>query len=130
MSDTVVLDPHRVNQIFYDCLYRNDEDTSGAVMVEGIVANYGFHPERLESHREEMIALLEQLPDGFRESGGGGMSFFDSYLDRDGNQWTGLHQIMEQLMVLGVALNLASYMLPKDMWKALPGGMPYFSILI
>ena len=130
MSDTVVLDPHRVNKIFYDCLYRNDEDTSGAVMVEGIVANYGFHPERLESHREEMIALLEQLPDGFRESGGGGSSFLNACIDRDGNQWTGLHQIMEQLMVLGVALGLASYMLPKDMWKALPGGMPYFSILI
>ena len=130
MSDTIVLNPQRVEEIFLDCLFQDGEDTSGAVTVEGIINNYGFHPDRLEGHREEMQALLEQLPDDFRESGGGGSSFLNACMDRNGELWTGMHQTMEQLMVLGIALKLASYTLPKSLWAALHGGMPYFTIAI
>ncbi len=130
MSDTLVLNPKKVEEIFLDCLYRDGEDTTNHVLVEGIVANYGLHPERLESHREEVIALLAELPDEFRENGGGGWSFLNACNDRHGNLWTGLHSIMEQLIVMGVALGLVHYQLPKEMWSVLPGGMPYFSIRI
>lgn len=130
MSDTIVLNPQRVEEIFLDCLFQDGEDTSGAMMAEGIIADYGFSPERLESHCDEIMAMLEELPDDFRESGGGGMSFLNACMDRHGNQWTGMHQTMEQLMVLGIALKLVSYMLPKSLWPSLHGGMPYFTILI
>jgi hypothetical protein len=47
----------------------------------------------------------------------------------DGTQWTGFHQRMEQLMLLGIGLKLMDYVLPdRKMWKVLPGGMPYIVI--
>ena len=131
MSDTVVLDAQRVDEIFRDCLFQDGEDTTEHVVAEGIVNRFGFHPERLQSHREEVAALLDELPTEFRSSergGGGGWSFLNACNDRHGNQWTGLHQTMEQLVVLGVALGIVEYPLPREMWGALPGGVPFFII--
>jgi hypothetical protein len=45
-----------------------------AVVVEGIHQTYGFHPERLAAHRDEVYAMLNELPDNFRASVGGGAS--------------------------------------------------------
>ena len=131
MSDTVVLDAQRVDEIFRDCLFQDGEDTTGYVAAEVIVNTFGFHPERLQGHREEVAALLDELPDEFKSSergGGGGWSFLNACNDRHGNQWTGLHQNMEQLFVLGIALDLVDYVLPRMMWGALLGGMPYLVI--
>jgi hypothetical protein len=35
---------------------------------------------------------------------------------------------MEQLFTLGIALGLAQWQLPRDMWDIFPGGMPYVSV--
>lgn len=35
--------------------------------AEGIVRKFGFHPERLESYREEVKNILNELPDKFHE---------------------------------------------------------------
>jgi len=56
------------------------------------------------------------------------MSFLNACQDRNGNQWTDLHQRMEQLFVLGQAAGFVSCLLPRDMWAALPGGMPYYVV--
>lgn len=130
MSDTLVLNPQRVEEIFLDCLFRDGEDTSSHVKAEGIMANVGFHPERLEKHREEIEAMLTELPDEFRESGGGGWSFLNACMDRHGNQWTGVHQTMDQLFTLGIAIEKVSFQLPREMWNVLPGGMPYLVVKI
>ncbi len=131
MTDTVALEPGKVEEIFLDCLFKEGEDTSNHVPAEGITMMVGFHPERLESHREEIKALLAELPDEFKSSergGGGGWSFLNACMDRHGQQWTGLHKIMEQLVTLGVALGLVDYTLPRDMWGVMPGGVPYFVV--
>ncbi len=94
MSGTMVLNPEWVNAVFMDCLFRDGEDTSRHVKAEGIVGDVGFHPERLESHKAEIVAMLDELPDQFKESSGGGWSFLNACMDRHGNQWTGLHQTM------------------------------------
>ncbi|MCB9823315.1 hypothetical protein H6800_03520 [Candidatus Nomurabacteria bacterium] len=130
MGDTLVLDPQRVEEIFLDCLFQDGEDTSSYVKAEGIMATVGFHPARLESHREEIEAMLAELPDAFFESRGGGMSFLNACLDRHGNQWTGLQQTMDQLFTLGIAIDKASFLLPREMWNAFPGGMPYVVVKI
>src|SRR4030042_2298665 len=85
-----MIDPERVNAIFMDCLFKEGEDTSKPIKVEGIVRNIGFHPERLESHKAEIAAMLDELPDEFKESGGGGMSFLNACNDKHGNQGPGL----------------------------------------
>ncbi|OGL24843.1 hypothetical protein A3A68_02525 [Candidatus Saccharibacteria bacterium RIFCSPLOWO2_01_FULL_48_13] len=128
MMSTTILDPERVNVIFLDCLFKDYEDTSNMVVAEGIVDTVGFHPERLESHRDEIEALLMELPNEFMRSGGGGWSFLNACLDKHGNQWTGLHQRMGQLFQLGIGIGKVVCLTPRNMWFALPGGMPYYVI--
>ena len=124
-----MIDPKRVNEIFMDCLLRKDEeDTGNYVEVEGIMNNVRFHPDRLESHKSEIKAILDELPEQFRESGGGGWSFLSACYDKHGNQWTGLHSIIEQLFLLGIGIDKVKCLFPREMWSALPGGMPYYSI--
>lgn len=127
-SQKVVLDPERVKAIFLDCLFKDGEDTSNHVKAEGIVRHVGFHPERLNSHKEEIETLLDELPDEFKKSGGGGWSFLNACNDKHGNQWTGLRLQMEQLFQLGIGIGKVKSLLPREMWSALPGNMPYYVI--
>lgn len=117
----------------YDCLYNDDEirpeaegeAPEGAVVVDGILNPFALHPQRLESHRAEVGQMLLGLPHEFMQSGGGGWSFLNACQDRNDVQWTGLHRTMDFLFVLGVGLGYAAYLLPREMWSAFPGGMPY-----
>lgn len=109
--------------IVQDC--HSTEDT--AIEVEGIVTKYTFDPTHLANHREEIIRLLNELPETFRESGGGGWSFLMSCHDKHGDHW-GEHPSMEALMCLGIAIDKVVFPIPRGMWKMLPGGMPYFII--
>ncbi|MDP3729721.1 MAG: hypothetical protein Q8R26_03185 [bacterium] len=129
MNAQTVLDPERVKAVFADCLFRDDEDTSNHVKAEGIVMNVGFHPERLQSHKAEIESMLDKLPNEFKKSGGGGGSFLNACNDKHGNQWTDLHQRMEQLFQLGIGISKVQYCLPREMWSALPGGMPYLQVV-
>jgi hypothetical protein len=124
------IDSTAVEAAFLDCLFRDEEITDGVpniapVVVEGIVSKFGFEPTRLESHRAEVSAWLSMLPAEFLKGVGGGWSFLNACNDRDGEQWTGFHQRVEQLFALGIGLGLASWQLPREMWEVLPGGMPY-----
>ncbi|NQT49448.1 hypothetical protein HQ571_02010 [Candidatus Kuenenbacteria bacterium] len=74
--------------------------------------------------------MLAELPDEFKESGGGGMSFMNACYDRNGNQWTGMHKRMEELFQLGIGIKKAKCLMPRASWSALPGGMPYYAISI
>lgn len=122
------IDPQRVEAIFIDCLFKDGEDTSKHVKAEGISCNIGFHPERLTGHKAEISALLDELPDEFKKSGGGGMSFLGACNDRNGNQWTGLHKRMEQLIQLGIGVGKVECLIPREFWAALPGGVPFYVV--
>jgi hypothetical protein len=123
-----VLSADRVNEIFADCLFKGDEDTSDRVEVEGITVDVNFHPGRLANHEEEIEAMLEELPDDFKATGSGGMSFLNACMDKHGNQWTGLQQIMEWLFLLGIAIDKVDPLLPRKYWCVLPGGMPFYVV--
>jgi hypothetical protein len=123
------LTTENVTSIFKDCLFKDGENTSNPVMSEGITSKFGFHKERLESHKEDISEMLSKLPKEFQQNTGGGMSFLNACNDVDGRQWTSLHQVMEQLFVLGQAIEKVKCLMPRDMWKILPGGMPYYVVL-
>jgi len=112
MEEEPKLTAKRVNDIFMDCLFTDEETKEGPpkdyVKGEGIMNMFGFHPGRLESHREEIIELLKELPEQFRKDAGGGWSFLNACDDRHGNQWTGLHRDMELLFALGSAIEKAN----------------------
>lgn len=120
----------QVNEVFLDCLYRNDEvgadkkPPADAVIVEGLVATYGLHPTRLESHREKVRWFLNEMPAPFHKSTGGGWSFLNLCVDRNEEQWAE-HPTMEQLVVLAIGLHMGSYCVPRELWGALPGSVPY-----
>jgi len=120
----------KVQELVLDCLYDGDKELvdgkppENAVLVEGIVRKFGFHPERLESHRQEVKDILNQMPDSFHKDKGGGWSFLNLCMTKDGQHW-GEHPSMEALVALAVGLGMASYCLPRAMWSLFPGGMPY-----
>lgn len=125
------LTSENVESIFMDCLFRDNEDTSDPAIAEGITSNFGFHKERLKSHKEDISAMLLQLPLPFQKNGGGGggWTFLNACDNAKGEQWTGLHSIMEQLFSLGQACGKVECLIPRDMWSVLPGGMPYYSVI-
>ena len=118
-----------VESVFMDCLFKDGEDTSNPATAQGIVSSFGFNKERLNDHLDNIAEMLSQLPKEFQSGSGGGMSFLNACNNSDGEQWTGLHSVMEQLFALGMASSKVKCLLPRDMWKVLPGGMPYYVVL-
>lgn len=108
-----------VRNVFADCLQPD------APLTEGILVEA---PLNTSGHTQDIKDMLEQLPLGFRNSVGGGMSFLSACERSDGTLW-GEHLQVEQLMLLGLASGLVEYCAPREIWKILPGGMPYFRIL-
>lgn len=128
---TTTLDTETVINMFTECL-DDHIDGPNTVVVEGILHKAAFEKSRLAEHRHEIGSLLEQLPSDFQptaKGGGGGMSFLNACNDRDGNQWTSFHQVMEQLFMLGIASGQAQWCLPREMWDVLPGAMPYVAVV-
>lgn len=121
------------DRIFRDCLFQKDEIVDGKPMTEPLVPDtwimnrVGFNRERVEKHEVEILKLLDNFSPEFYSDGGGGMSFLNLCVTADGDQW-GEHQTMEQLCQLGSAVGAVSFLLPREVWPALPGGMPYLVI--
>lgn len=120
----------RVTAIFMDALFLPEEVPDGkppadAVLVEGITGKFGFHKQRLEGHRAEVQALLNEiLHDNFHADKGGGWSFLNMAEARDGTLW-GQHRNCQELLTLAIGLGMAKYALEREMWAHLPGGVPY-----
>lgn len=121
-----------VHNIFMDCLY-TDEELQGlpkgvipesTIQVKGIIHNVGFHGKRLESHREEILELIGELPEDLDK----GLSFLALCVDKNNHQW-GEHLSMEQLVQLGIGIGKLRYCLPQALWGLLPGHMPYIELV-
>jgi hypothetical protein len=129
------LDSIRVEEVFVDCLFQTVEESINAsendtVLVDGIMTNVGFHKPRVESHREEIIQMLDQLPDQFKlSSKGKGWTFLNACEDKHGNLWTGDHAIVELLVIMGLAIGKVKYCFDREFWEILPGGVPYIQVL-
>jgi hypothetical protein len=117
-----------VDGLMAKCLFTDDEPMENAIEVEGVVNCYAFHPTRVAENADGIGALLAELSDEFQATGGGGWTFLNACQDRAGRQWTGLHQQMERLFALGIAAGKARWLLPREMWDALPGNVPYVSV--
>lgn len=122
-----MIDAQELETVFISCLFTDDEPIEDAVEVEGIMARFGFHPGRLEASREQVKGWLAQLPDSFHKHSGGGMSFLNACMTRDDEHW-GEHPSMDRLFCLGIGLGMAKCLMPREVWSALPGGMPYYMV--
>lgn len=123
----------RVKNTFYDCMFKTAEEANEHVEKGTIVTSKGmrvivaFHPERLKGHEEGILALMnEVVHDKFYRDGGGGMSFLDLCVDKNGNQWTDLHQTMDQFFQLAQAIGHAGFCTQDPgLISLMPGGMPF-----
>lgn len=122
------LNSEKVEHIFIDCLFKDNEPKDKYVVSEGIMSTVGFHPERLEEHRVKIEEMLNELPDSFHQKIGGGMSFLNACMNKHGKQW-GEHSNMEQLFQLGQAIGRVKCLMPRNMWSVMPGGIPYYVVL-
>ena len=131
-----VLTSESVEALFAACSFNDGDDDSDRVEVESI-AKGTFRRGRLQEFEDDIKQLLDELPDAFKASGGGGMSFLQACEDRHGNQWTGFHAMMDMLFQLGIAIDRVTIgitegngiiPLPREVWGSLPGGMPYFLV--
>lgn len=122
-----LIDAQKVRDLFTDSLFRDDEDHSEFLPAKGLVTNVGFHPQRLESHEKEVHSLLLNLPESFQENSGGGYSFLAMPMDKNEEQW-GEQRNAEELLLLGIALGWADIVIPRELWSAFPGGVPYIVV--
>lgn len=121
----------KVENIFFDCLYKEHELIDGKpivdpITVEGIHTNFGFNPNSIERNKERIKELVLNLHPMFHN----GWSFLNLCLDKNEDLWTGEHRTMEKLMVLAIAAGYMKYCLPKKDWNAFPQNMPYIIITI
>jgi len=122
------LSAETVNSTFLDCLFKDGESTENHIICEAVQMKVGFNPERLKSNESLIGELLNELPNEFQKNGGGGMSFLNMCNDKNGNQWADMHTTVDQLVALGIATGKLSFLMPKEMWRVLPGGMPYLVV--
>lgn len=121
-----ILTPQAVEELFVACL---DDEGEQSQKVDGIVHSVYFNKEVLELKRDDIKRLLTELPTEFTSQGGGGWSFLNACNDKNGNQWTGDHFTMEKLFLLGLGTEQVKYLMPKELWSVLPGGMPYYIVI-
>lgn len=120
-----------VHTIMMDSLYTNEEADAehlppDTVIVEGIVHRFGFHPERLARHREDVRSILREVHPTFISEG---WSFLNLTRRADGELW-GEQVDAEALMALGLALGLIIMQVPQRLWGILPGGVPYIRVTL
>jgi hypothetical protein len=123
-----------VHKIFEKCLLKTEEVSADhkplvpIVEIEGVVHNFGLSKQRLSENKDDIIKLLAELPEQFHEETGGGWSFLNGCMDKNGHQW-GEQPTVEQLLVLGIGIEKVRYCLPRELWNMLPGGVPMFVVM-
>jgi len=117
-----------VTKIFLASIYGNEKSNEQPIIVQGVKTKVALKPSKIEQHKEDIISMVDQLPDAFKEDKGGGMPFLELCHDNDGNQWTGLHVIMDQLVVLGQAVDKISFLVERKYWLGISGAMQYLVI--
>lgn len=113
-----------VQKAFKECLFKEGEDFSTHVKVEGLRYTFALHPQRLEAQREVVTALLAELPAEFKA----GYTFLNLCQNKNGELWTGMHRICEQLVIMAIGLGLMEYTYSKKIWPSLPGKVPYITV--
>jgi hypothetical protein len=124
------LNPRHVEEVFQACL-AHGAASHPTCTVQGIMHTANFAMTELKCRHAEIAGMLAQLPTEFQPhetGGGGGWSFLNACQDKDGNLWTGAHVVMEKLVLLGIGAGQVEWCLPREMWSALPGEMPYFTV--
>jgi len=106
-------------------LFSQGEEERDRVIVDGFVQTFAFHRDRLEANRSAIkILIRDVVDDTFLLGGGGGNTAIYLTVDRTGQNWAD-QATAEAFFCLAAGLGLATYSVPRELWVAMPGGMPY-----
>lgn len=113
----VYLNPESVRELLISCMFKDsdikeEKPIREFTLVEGLVGLFILDTEKINENKQKIKELIDLLPDMSVSK-----SFVDLCFDRNGRQWTGEQQMMDVLVVLGVAANILKYTLPKEKWK-------------
>jgi len=123
MSDTTNMS-EIVRKAFEDSLYKQGDNMDTAVSVEGLVHTYMFNPERLKEMRASISEVVAMLPERFHA----GDTFLNLCKTQNDELWTGDQTVCEQLVVMAIGLGLMEYCFSREVWRMLPGGVPYIIV--
>lgn len=112
-----------VHSLMSECL-AEQFDSDGVIKVDAVVSSFAFDGAKINARSERIKALLSVMHSNFHKQHGGGWSFLQLPMDADGIQW-GEQLEAEALVALAIAAGMGQFTLPRDMWSALPGGVPY-----
>lgn len=116
-----------VNQIFNDCLFKEEELQDGKPTKDfsfaiGVATAIVFNTERLNEHKSEINNMINELY-GIET----GTTFTNLCIKKDGTQWTSLHRTMDKLMILGFATGPLEIPcnIPREEWaNTFENGLP------
>jgi hypothetical protein len=123
------LNAQQVQETFQHCLFKDGEVRDEIMEVHAVRHRIGFHTGRVKEKEALIMEMLNELPDEFKSDKGGGFSFLSACNDKNGRQWADLHDTMDQLVCLGLAIGKVEFLLPREDWKSFYGGMPYLKVL-
>jgi hypothetical protein len=105
-----------------------DREDLKPIKAPGITVSVGWHSQRIKENEANILDLLHQLPCGFqKDDPAGGLSFRAACETQKGIQW-GEHRDVELLFLLGLGIDAVEYLVPREMWRVLPGGLPYLRL--
>lgn len=103
------------------------------IFVESVASKVLFNPDRIAESREEIRSILRDMDSKFMkqtpEDDKSGYSFLAMPFDKDGVHWCE-QPTADLLVALGIACGFIEYLVPREAWPSLPGGVPYFVINI
>lgn len=92
------------------------------------VSSLRWHREMLDGARPTILRMLRGLPKEFRNESGGGLSMTRIDRREDGSEWdeNGLPCCL--LLAMALATGYAKISTPRELWDAMPGGLPYIEL--
>lgn len=115
-----------VEKVFLDCFLKEGyTDETKVIPVNSVTGNFGFDPDKIEKYSEDIHDMISQLHPNFDEKNQG-YTFMNLPFKGENNEQWGEQRNGDQLMALGLASGWMKLTLEdKDIWAALPGGVPY-----
>lgn len=120
----------KVNEILLDCIFDTSSfggEEAKCYHIEAITDMFIIDAEKIKQYKSKIVKMLYNLPAEFQEESGGGYSFLNMPTDKNGELWGG-QKSAEELYVLGAAIGRCGFLMPRELWNALPGGVPYIAV--
>ena len=107
---------------FKYCLSKKGDELKNIQEVEGTGSNvFRLNSHRLQEKRKLINAILAKLPEEVNK----GLPFRKLFFTKDGEQWTNMDSVCEELVVMAIGLDLMEYCCSRALWKVFPNQLPY-----